>query len=562
MSVKKKQVNINDINNSPRERILDVQYTHLTLNNGDDLYLTEYGLKHWQNFLPENFILDKEWFNTNSKKLLGTSCVFKVKTKPASGESSNIVIKWNRMGEDIPGGASPESDLLADARFLSPFEEFKLLEELYESVHYHKKGIELQEPLAIYIPSDKKDHLQQLRRKYLIDHINRILEKDVKIDINRSYVMIYRWIEGINAMEANKQGFLSETEMKEIAYRADTEIQKCGYIIRDNKALHVIVYPIGNNLLRDGNNNVLYGYVDYELLERTPQQDELIRKKRRYSYLQKMPKRFQNYNINVSNLNSVNIFQVPYIYGEVPSTKGRLWIVGNDPFLFDYFLPEKWWKTDRTKLSLYNDIYYTISKDDINFVLKIPKVGVQPDVDPYNKNEKKILEFGFNSPFEEFSLALELNSKEILTIYPRAIYRSGNKSNITDRYFDNSRYKSHAQILCPNTNESILMENYEYVMILGYWNGTDEMLSDYDGNYYSAINALSAYRNGLISEKNYIFIMKLVKDRMKTVGIEDLNLRGTHILLSLNSSNQLILTDDGIPQIRICNFEFLRRSKC
>ena len=32
---------------------------------------------------------------------------------------------------------------------------------------------------------------------------------------------------------------------------------------------------------------------------------------------------------------------VDYVYGEVESTGGALWVVGRDPVLFDYFLPEK-----------------------------------------------------------------------------------------------------------------------------------------------------------------------------------------------------------------------------
>jgi len=546
--------------NSTRQKILDVQYTHVRLENGDDLFLTEYGIKHWPNLLPENFLLDEEWFNANSKQLAGTSIVYKVKTKPATGKHSNIVIKWNRMGQDIPG-VSPDNDDLNDASFLSPFEEFKLLEELYEDVCYLKKNIELQKPLAIYIPAGEKEYLQKLRRDYLMRHIIRNHEDDIDIDVDRSYMVIYKWIEGINILEAEKQGFLHENEVLEITHKADDELQECGYIVRDHKAAHVIVKPIGTNLLRKGDKIILYGYVDYELLERTPQYEQIVRKKRRSGYLSKMPKRFENYPISELNLKRVSIFQVPYLYSKVPNTKGRLWVVGNDAHLFDYFMPEKWLKTNRTRLSLHNNIFYTFSKDDIHLVLKTSKVGERPDADPFNLREERILDFGYNSPFEEFSLALELNRKELSTIYPRAIYMSGSNSMISERFLDKSRYVSHAEILCPNSNEPVLMKDHEYTMIWGFWNGSDEMLADHDGNYYSAINALSAYHNNIISKEQYFSLMKIVKYRMESKGIEDLNLRGTHILLSLNSRNQLLIDKDDTPQIRICNFEYLRRTK-
>jgi hypothetical protein len=255
----------------------------------------------------------------------------------------------------------------------------------------------------------------------------------------------------------------------------------------------------------------------------------------------------------------MQILQVPYLYSEVPSSKGRLWVVGNDPFLFDYFLPEKWRKAERVKLSLYHDIYHTVSKDDIHLVLKMSKVGQQPDVDPFNEHERKILEHGFNSPFEEVSLALELNSKEIPTIYPRAIYMTGSTSKISNFYQDDSRYRSHAELTVPDKQESILTKHHEYIIIWGYWNGTDEMLANYDGNYYTALNALSAYRQHFIPEATYFTLMETVRNRMLAVGVEDLNLRGTHILLSLNSANEIVTREDGLPKIRICNFELLKR---
>jgi hypothetical protein len=193
-------------------------------------------------------------------------------------------------------------------------------------------------------------------------------------------------------------------------------------------------------------------------------------------------------------------------------------------------------------------------------VLKVSKVGEQPDVDPFNDRERKILEYGFNSPFEEVALALELNSKEIPTIYPRAIYMTGSTTKISARDHDDSRYRSHADLLVPDKPDPILKNDHEYIIIWGYWNGTDEMLADYDGNYYTAINALSAYRQHMISQTTYFSVMETVRNRMRTVGIEDLNLRGTHILLAISSAHEIVTGEDGLPETRICNFELLRRT--
>ncbi len=540
------------------KKILDVNYKYFLLDNDDELFVTRYGLKHGPNLLPDNFLLDEKWFDTHSEKLNGTSIVYKVTTKPARGKSSRIVIKWNRMGQDIPG-IEPDDPEFNGASFLSPFEEFQHVQELYENVSYLHKSIELQEPLAIYIPSAKKDYLRDVRKDYIMNHVVNRHKGDIKIDIDRSYIMIYRWIDGLDAIQAMKLGYLSEDEALAITRRADREIQACGYHVRDNKAIHVILKPIGSNLLRAGDSSLVYGYVDYELMQRTEKLEKIVRKKRRSGYLAMMPKRLEYHPISEFKMKRVNIFQVPYIYGDVPETKGRLWVVGNDARLFDYFLPEKWLDTKRTKLSLYHDLYYTVSKDDIHLVLKISKVGEQPDADPFNEYEHAKFEFGYNSPFEEFSLALELNRKDLATIYPRAIYMSGTKSNISERFLDRSRYKSHTGMCCPHQGRPILQEGHEYIMILGYWNGSDEMLASYDGNYYSAINALGAYRNHIIDKEQYFQLMRRVNEQLKARGIEDLYFRGTHILLSLDAKNNLITGPDNLPLIRICNFESLRR---
>ena len=45
------------------------------------------------------------------------------------------------------------------------------------------------------------------------------------------------------------------------------------------------------------------------------------------------------------HLHAMRIFGVDYVYGDTASTGGKLWVVGHDPLLFDYFLPERWRRT-------------------------------------------------------------------------------------------------------------------------------------------------------------------------------------------------------------------------
>ena len=54
------------------------------------------------------------------------------------------------------------------------------------------------------------------------------------------------------------------------------------------------------------------------------------------------------------------------------------------------------------------------------------------------------------------------------------------------------------------------------------------------------------------------FAFSVVGAMVAEVGIEDLNLNGNHLLLSLDKSGQLSADESGMPAVRICNFEFLR----
>ncbi len=53
-----------------------------------------------------------------------------IRAKPIDENPLDIVLKWNRMGVDVPGETFDEMSTMGNARFLSPFEEFQILQEL------------------------------------------------------------------------------------------------------------------------------------------------------------------------------------------------------------------------------------------------------------------------------------------------------------------------------------------------------------------------------------------------------------------------------------------------
>ena len=226
--------------------------------------------------------------------------------------------------------------------------------------------------------------------------------------------------------------------------------------------------------------------------------------------------------------------------------------------LFDYFLPEKWRQTPRTRLSGAYQVYETVTEDNVHLVWRVSRVGQVPDADPFVQREKRMFDYGYNSPFQEFSIALELSRKGIETIYPRAIYMTGRRSKMSSLMFDNSRYEIHAGKKTPD-GHSLLSRHHEYLTIWGYWNGPDDALAVKDEVIYKGIDALAAYREGRITQRGYVRIMRAAKKKLAETGIEDLSLRGNHLLLSIDRRQKLAVDEQGLPLIRICNFELLKR---
>ncbi|MFC1704351.1 hypothetical protein ACFL1E_06195 [Candidatus Omnitrophota bacterium] len=545
--------------NNKIAKILDVEYAHIKLQNKDDLYITSQGLPFIEHLKPENFLTDEKWFQKNSKCLSGTSSVYKVRTKKVNGIHKDIVIKWNRMGQNIPG-ADDRDDLIC-AEFNSPFEEFSLVVELRNAVLGSPITITIQKPLAIYVPLEPVEIWQSGRKEYKMQY-KIDSHKEIALDMHRSYAVIYEWIEGIDAVQACDKHIINDKRMRSLTLDADKKMKKKGFVVRDNKPHHVIVRPKKKKeLARDQKGKILYGLVDFELLERTPHREKIAQKDKRADYLRRQRDRFFGDDPNEfhPHLHHVNILGVEYVYGHVESTKGRLWVVGRDPHLFDYFLPERWEQIPKTKISVFNDMYYTISKDNIHLAWKVSKVGIKPDADPYKEDEKRILEYGYNTPFEEVAIALELSRKGIPTIYPRAIYMSSNKTKISDSLSDSSRYDMYKAFVTPD-RVALLKKNRDYISIWGYWNGPDEKLAAKDSDYYEGIDTLRAYKQGIITEKQYYELLQIAKERLFQAGFEDLNFRGNHLLISFDSKKNLIVDSEGIPELRICNFEFLKKN--
>ena len=541
----------------PLITVLGVKYLQLRMEDGTDLYVAEHGLPFTKCLLPENHWYDQAWRDRHSVRLPGTSALYRMTTKEVDGRSKEIVIKWNRMGQDIPGETATAD--LAGAEFNSPFMEFSLVLEMRKTRYESPGQLHTHKPLAIYVPRKFVEGERLGRRRYKMEAIQR-RHDEIDLDWNRNYAVIYEWLKGIDAAEAHRKGLIDQEGMVGLIQRADRDLQSKGFRVQDNKPQHIIVRPAPNGgLTKDKSGGVLYGLVDFELLGRTPAREEAMRAAKRHDYLVRQAHRFETREQFPSGLMPVTIMGVDYVYGQVESTGGALWVVGRDPVLFDYFLPEKWRRTPRIKLSAFEQLYKTVTKDNVHLVWRVSRVGQRPDADPFVRGGRRILAHGYNSPFEEFSIAMELSRKGIETKYPRAIYMTGHRSSVASSLADASRYESHADLVTPD-GHPFLSRRHEYVTIWGYWNAPDDMLAVKDEVVFEGVDALSVYREGRLTQKAYLRLMRAVKKRLAAAGIEDLGLSGSHLLLSTDQSHRLATDERGMPRVRIRNFELLKRA--
>lgn len=546
--------------NATPMRLLGVDYVHVPTTNGGDLYLTRFGLPFLEHLQLENWREDV-WFNENRERLPGTSMVYRVSTKVVNGRSMDLVVKYCRVGEDVPLDTLT-FEKFSHAEFNSPYEEFALLMELRE--RRVEKRIFTHRPLAIYMPPERLELWQTGRSAHRIEH-KKAKFRDVELDIFRHYVLIYQWIKGESADTALQTAIPGAgqraEELKRLTLKARAELAANGFRVVDHKPAHLIVrWRRDRTLLRDRTGDFAYALIDFELLQRTPEREQEMQSSRRALYLTHQRDRFADHKSTYpKHLKPTHIHGVDYVWGHADSTHGRLWVVGRDPDLFDYFVPERWRRTPGKRLSANNDSYYTLTKDRINLVWKLSRVGEPPEPTGPTPRGTGRADLCYNSPFEEVAIALSLKARGVDTTYPRAIYMSGLKSTRSELYAsDNRRYKSHQDLIAPD-GQPVLMSDHNYLTIWGFWNGLDEILANRDEAYCRGINLLEARQSGIINGRETKQLLAREQKKLQKAGYRDLLPKPTHYLLSVRHSGSLVLGEDGKPAVRICNFSLIQK---
>ena len=159
---------------------------------------------------------------------------------------------------------------------------------------------------------------------------------------------------------------------------------------------------------------------------------------------------------------------------------------------------------------------------------------------------------------DEFAFALEAGRNGVRTVYPRAIYMTGRPRGPARPVSDERHYAAPADFRPPD-GDPVVRKEYDYVTIWGFWNGPDELLAAQDGRSYQAINVKRAFTNKLISGQTLTELTQRMARRLAHCGLEDRNPKPDHLLISFDPAQQLVLDTLGKPELRLCNFELIRR---
>lgn len=262
-------------------RIAGVHYLHTTPAGGGDLFLTEYGQMFAAQLQPENW-LEESWFTARRQRLVGTSMIYRIDTKPQAGRVLDLVVRYSRFGEDVPMDTYTLNKY-STAEFNNPFQEFALLADLRRGRFGPRDlCILTKKPLAIYSPPEEMALWKTGRSEHRVQ-ANLARHPGVSVDIRRLYLVVYWWIKGLDAHQAAEamgmSGPRKEAFKTEMTDRAAAELRSKGFEMWDIKPAHVIVRlkKGTRELLRDRNGQVPYALVDYELLARTDEYEDWLR---------------------------------------------------------------------------------------------------------------------------------------------------------------------------------------------------------------------------------------------------------------------------------------------
>lgn len=262
-----------------RCRIFGLDYVHLVGKQSGDLFVTRHGWPIAETLCPSLWFTGEKFKKVGRALAGATGAVYRVPLPHRARSGFAVVVKFSRFGQEAMIRAEPGiADDWADAagmesgEFLSPFEEFANLEKLKADSGGRLRG---NVPLAIYSPPTRYREWELGRRsgprwtmdgRLAADQATQPAEGRVSYDWERLYILLYRWLDGLDAESACRKGLLGEAELVSLARRTKAELRGWGWQVLDHKPRHLILRPGRHGGLRRRGDALVWGLVDYELL--------------------------------------------------------------------------------------------------------------------------------------------------------------------------------------------------------------------------------------------------------------------------------------------------------
>jgi len=266
-----------------RRRISGVDYIHVRGLQGGDMFFTREGWAIASSLAPDRWFTGGQFRKAGHALAGATGAVYRVPVAhPARNEGFSLVVKFSRFGQDV--GVTVADDMIGDqefrdrmatAEFLPPFGEFGNLHRLRKQC---RGKFATMTPFAIYSPPTRYLAWQLGRKTHLQWAYEQELEASqetggpkVEYDFERIYILLYRWIDGLDAELAHRSGILSFTQMTRLTRDMAATLGELGWMVVDHKPRHLIVrqdHATRSALSRKG--RVLVGLIDYELLYPVP----------------------------------------------------------------------------------------------------------------------------------------------------------------------------------------------------------------------------------------------------------------------------------------------------
>jgi hypothetical protein len=367
------------------------------------------------------------------------------------------------------------------------------------------------------------------------------------LDVHRSYILIYQWVKGEDAVQAFERLGRPLDELHQLTRKVQHELLRGrGYTVLDTKPNHFIVRRRREDVIRDGNGEILFALIDFELLQRTKTYEKVCRRAQRIKYVNILGSSDGGPTAMPEDRATTSVFGVDYVYG-IASNQGRLWTIGRNPALFDYFYAARWAKTARVRLS--PTVFRTKTTDNVQIVYRYSRVGMRPQQDPSSGSGRRARKFGFNSPFEEIAIAEELRRLGIAVAYPRGVYQTDHESLPAEWLVEYSRYVSHQGLHSPD-GKPVLERSRDYYSLWGYWRGIGPSQHIAGSDLCGHADAEQALDEGIIAEDEFVRLVEDAQHRLtKAAFLEPV--RYDRLILEFDHG-KLVLDERDKPDISIC----------